>query len=191
MKQIEYACKDVVFHFNKKHLEDQTVPMWVLKTQGETFYVNHVDCEIPWSTKETPDNSHTKGSIKVKDALLCIDKDDNATLTKLTIYDKIRLRNQKLGITRIMFRPNCELHKALQAGKFKHGPFKNISGACATPFVITDILEKEDMILLALQYATDYRILKPNEGYYQAYDNIKGQFIGVDYSDKSTPYEYS
>ncbi len=84
MSQIEYACKDVVFHFNKKHLEDPSIPMWVLKTHGETFYVDHVECQIPWSTKETPDNPHTKGSIKVKDALLQIDADNCATLTKLS-----------------------------------------------------------------------------------------------------------
>ena len=69
----ELACKDVVFHFNKKHLEDPSIPMWVLKTKGESYYVNHVDCNMPWSTKETPDNSHTKGSLKVKDCLLVID----------------------------------------------------------------------------------------------------------------------
>ncbi len=84
MSQIEYACKDVVFHFNKKHLEDPSIPMWVLKTHGETFYVDHVECQSPWSTKETPDNPHTKGSIKVKDALLQIDADNCATLTKLS-----------------------------------------------------------------------------------------------------------
>jgi hypothetical protein len=95
-----------VFHFNKKHLEDQTIPMWVLKTHGETFYVNHVNCELPWSTKETSDNSHTKGSIKVKDCLLTIDDDNLATISKITIYDKIRLRNQRLGITRILWRGN-------------------------------------------------------------------------------------
>ena len=76
MAQTELACKDVVFHFNKKHLEDPAIPMWVLKTKGESYYVNHVDCNMPWSTKETPDNSHTKGSLKVKDCLLVID-DEN------------------------------------------------------------------------------------------------------------------
>ena len=121
MKQIvEYACKDVVFHFNKKHLEDQTIPMWVLKFHGETLYVNHVDCQLPWSTKETPDNASTKGSIKVKNALLCISDDNTATLTELSIYDKFRLRNQKLGITRIMFRPGTDLYKALAKNEYKH-----------------------------------------------------------------------
>ena len=62
-----------MFHFNKKHLEDPAIPMWVLKTKGESYYVHHVDCNMSWSTKETPDNSHTKGSLKVKDCLLVID----------------------------------------------------------------------------------------------------------------------
>ena len=57
----------IVFHFNKAHLRDPTIPMWVLKVKGKTYYVEHVDFEnISFSTKETPDNPHTKGSIKVK-----------------------------------------------------------------------------------------------------------------------------
>ena len=189
MSQIEYACKDVVFHFNKKHLEDQTIPMWVLKFHGETLYVNHVDCNIPWSTKETPDNNHTKGSIKVKEVLLQIDDDNCATLSELTLIDKIRLRNEKLGITRIMFSPNSEIHKALKNNEFKHSPFKNIRGACASSFVICDMLVKSEVTFASLQY-TNFRVLKPNEGYYQEYDKAKGD-IKVDYDDPDTPYEYS
>lgn len=56
----------MVFHFNKHHIVDPTVPPWVIKTKGETFYVKHVECNAPWSTKETPDNPSTKGSLKVK-----------------------------------------------------------------------------------------------------------------------------
>ena len=137
-QQIEYACKDVVFHFNKAHLADQTIPMWVLKTHGETFYVNHVDCQLPWSTKETPDNPSTKGSLKIKDCLLTINENNEATITKLTIFDKVRLRNQKLGITRIIFEPGTDIHKALTANEFKHGPFKRISGASKTRFLVCD-----------------------------------------------------
>ncbi len=179
-----------MFHFNKKHLEDQTVPMWVLKFHGETYYVNHVECNVPWSTKETPDNSHTKGSIKVKEVLVAIDDENNAALTNLTIFDKIRLRNQKLGITRIMFRPNSAIHKALQKTEFKHSPFKNIRGACATGFVICDLLDKAELTFVTLKY-DDFRVLKPNESYYQEYDNVKGGTIKVDYSHPDTPYEYS
>ena len=190
MKQIEYACKDVVFHFNKKHLEDQTIPMWVLKFHGETLYVNHVDCQLPWSTKETPDNPSTKGSIKVKNALLCINDDNEATLTELTLIDKFRLRNQKLGITRILFGLNSPMHKALLANEYKHGPLKHIQGACSSPFVITDLLSKDQVVFARIKY-DDWREVKPNESYYQQYDNIKGENLHVDYGHPSTPYEYS
>ena len=190
-KQIEYACKDVVFHFNKKHLEDETIPMWVLKFHGETLYVNHVDCQLPWTTKETPDNSHTKGSIKVKNALLRVDDDNHATLTELTIYDKFRLRNQKLGITRIMFRPATDLYKALAKNEYKHSAFKTIRGACASSFIICDLLSKVDVTMAGLKYLGDFRIVKPNEGYFQQYDDIKGDNIPVDYGHPSTPFEYS
>ena len=189
MAQIEYACKDVVFHFNKKHLEDQTIPMWVLKFHGETLYVKHVDCRIPWSTKETPDNNHTKGSIKVKDCLLQINDDNEATLSELTFVDKIRLRNQKLGITRIMFRPDSEIHKALLSNEFKHAPLKTVRGACASTFVICDMLVKSEVTFATLKYDS-FRVLQPNEAYYQEYDKTKGD-IKVDYSDPDTPYEYS
>ena len=188
-KQIEFACKDVVFHFNKAHLTDQTIPMWVLKFHGETYYVNHVECNVPWSTKETPDNPHTKGSIKVKEVLVTIDSDNNANLTNLTIFDKIRLRNQKLGITRIMFRPNSELHKGLQKNEFKHSPFKTILGVCTTTFVICDMLKKEEVTFATLKYDS-FRIVKENEYYYKQYDE-KGSRIQADYSDPDTPYEYN
>ena len=186
MSQIEYACKDVVFHFNKKHLEDQTIPMWVIKTHGESFYVHHVTCELPWTTKETPDNSHTKGSIKVKDCLLTIDKENSATISNLTIFDKVRLRNQKLGITRIIFSWGSKMHTALAGNEFKHSPFKNVEGSCGSSYIICDLLKKEEATFAALKYPNGFRILKPNEGYYQAYDR-KGTIWeedGVDDEDE-------
>jgi hypothetical protein len=147
--------------------------MWVLKTHGESFYVNHVDCEISWSTKETPDNSHTKGSIKVKDCLLKIDSETNeATISKLTVFDKIRLRNQRLGISRIMF-SSFSFEKALKEDGIKHSPFKRISGACGTAYTVCDILDKNDIMILGLKYPSQFRVLMPNETYYQAYDDKK------------------
>lgn len=180
---IEIAAKDVVFHFNKKHLEDSTIPMWVLKTQGESYYINHVDCEIPWSTKETPDNPSTKGSIKVKDALLQIDNDNCARLTKLTHVDKIRLRNQKLGITRIIVKEGQDhwaFKEAIKNFKIKHGPIKGIGGACSSTFYITDILDKAQFSMLALAMSNNksFRILMPNEGYYKYYDDPKYKDTG-------------
>lgn len=190
MSQIEYACKDIVFHFNKKHLEDPNIPMWVLKFHGETLYVNHVVCQLPWSTKETPDNPSTKGSIKIKECLLTLDEENTATITELSFFDKIRLRNQKLGITRVITQKFSTFHKALIAGEFKHSPFKNIEGACSTPFIVCDLLDKNQATMAALKYTKEFRVLKPNEGYYKAYDE-KGSTIAVDYGDPSTPYEYS
>lgn len=66
-------CKldEIIFHFNKKHLIDPRIPMWVIKTKGQTYYVHHVNVDkgVGFSTKETPDNEHTKGSIKLKGKL--------------------------------------------------------------------------------------------------------------------------
>jgi len=164
--------------------------MWVLKFHGETLYVKHVDCTVAWSTKETPDNSHTKGSIKVKDVLLRINDLNEAQISQLNLVDKFRLRNQKLGITRIMFRPHGEMHKALLANEYKHGPMKHIRGACASAFVVTDLLSKKEVLLARIKY-DDWRELKPNESYYQQYDNVKGENLHVDYGHPSTPFEYS
>ena len=66
-------CKELIFHFNKKHLEDPTIPMWVVKAKGETHYVDHVVCNVGWSTKETPDNPATKGSIKIKNCRVTLE----------------------------------------------------------------------------------------------------------------------
>ena len=144
--------------------------MWVVKTHGETFYVDHVTASIPWSTKETPDNFHTKGSIKFKECLLTINQANEAEIAALTLFDKIRLRNQKLGITRIIFNYGGEFHKALKDNEYKHSPFKNVSGGCGTSFVVCDLLRKEEATFAALKYPNSFRIMKPNESYYQAYD---------------------
>ena len=45
---VELACRDAVFHFNKKHLEDPTIPMWVIKTGGKTYYIHHLTSNIGW-----------------------------------------------------------------------------------------------------------------------------------------------
>ncbi len=183
-----------MFHFNKAHLTDQTIPMWVLKFHGETYYVNHVECNVPWSTKETPDNPHTKGSIKVKDCLLQIDENNEAKISPITIIDKFRLRNQKLGITRVMVSERnwggTKLRDLLKEKKIKHGPIKSIGGACTTTFYVTDIYKESDVTYLALMLTdTDFRKLMPNEGYYRMYDDPKYQgtsdidLDAIDWSD--------
>lgn len=76
-------CKELVFHFNKGHLVDNTIPMWVVKTRGQTFYVDHVVSSASWSTKETPDNPSTKGSIKFKNMFLEIDAENTAFIRNI------------------------------------------------------------------------------------------------------------
>lgn len=59
----------IIFHFNKKHNEDKSVPAWVVKAKGQTHYVHHFDSSVGFSTKETPDNPHTKGSLMLRGEL--------------------------------------------------------------------------------------------------------------------------
>lgn len=164
-----------MFHFNKGHLTDPSIPMWVLKTKGESYYVTHVECNVPWSTKETPDNPSTKGSIKVKDCLLVIDDDNNATLTKLTQHDKIRLHNEAKGITRIIcgWNNKKDLEAAIKQSKIKHGPFKQVGGNCGSQYFVTDVHDKAELSFLTLSAGDKFRILMPNEYLYKAYDDNK------------------
>jgi hypothetical protein len=75
----------VVFHFNKMHLQDPTVPMWTIKHKGQTYYVHHMEVlpGIGFSTKETPDNPHTKGSLRIKGCLKI--EEDNGVI-QATVY---------------------------------------------------------------------------------------------------------
>jgi hypothetical protein len=69
---------EIILHFNKMHLQDASIPMWVVKAKGQTYYVNHVDMDsgIGFSTKETPDNPSTKGSLKFKGKLDITDENN-------------------------------------------------------------------------------------------------------------------
>jgi hypothetical protein len=158
----------VVFHFNKKHLEDDAIPMWVIKFKGETYYVNHVDCSVPWSTKETPDNSHTKGSIKVKDCLVTIDDENCANIRVLTLEDRLRL--SKGQTVRVITEKGKELRAALE--HMAHSPIKLAGGGCGTTWYITDIPSKKHFTILQLQIPY-IRQLMPNEEYYKQYDKAE------------------
>ena len=62
-----FKNETIVFHFNKAHLNNPDIPMWVLKVKGNTYYVKHVKfSNVSFESKETPQNSHTKGSLKLK-----------------------------------------------------------------------------------------------------------------------------
>ena len=144
--------------------------MWVVKTHGESFYVNHVTSQLHWTTKETPDNERTKGSIKFKECLLTIDPENNATISNLTLFDKVRLRNQRLGITRIMF-TSLQFEKHLKEKGIKHTPFKRVHGACSTAYTVCDLVNPKQLLFLQIECPGLFRVLMPNESQYQAYDD--------------------
>lgn len=172
-KTVELACDNVVFHFNKKHLEDDTIPMWVIKTQGKTVYVNHVDSAMPWSTKETPDNPSTKGSLKFKNCYVSIDDDNTAYLRPLTDADRARIKAKDNGYTRILFGSNRRVHvqSFMEEREIKYSPFVVIHGTCGNGFVICDLLKQDEAVIALLGLANIIRVLQPNEKYYQAYDD--------------------
>lgn len=168
---IQLACREVVFHFNKKHLEDSTIPMWVLKTQGRSFYVQHVNANVAWSTKETSSNPSTKGSIKFKNCKLVINDENEATLTHLTKEDKERLKKSNGPYARLLIDSNLGgIKKYMDNQGIEYSKIIKISGGCGTLFYICDIFTKEDAVLLSLIYHRNYRVLQPNEEYYKWYD---------------------
>lgn len=57
--------------------------MWVIKAKGQTHYINHLTADCEWTTKETPDNVSTKGSIKFKNCRITIDQNLDATITRI------------------------------------------------------------------------------------------------------------
>ena len=57
--------------------------MWIVKAKGQSYYVNHVDCQVGWSTKETPDNPSTKGAIKIKKCNLKIDESNTSIISPI------------------------------------------------------------------------------------------------------------
>lgn len=183
---IEYACKDVVFHFNKKHLEDETIPMWVVKTHGETFYVNHVTAQIPWSTKETPNSSHTKGSIKFKRCLLTIDDNNDATLSELTSEDECRLSGA-FEKCRVITLHKPLLEKALRQLNITHSKIVTIGGYCSRAFYVCDIVGKKHLTMMGMMI-NDLRVLQPNEDYSRWYDEATAKDSEYHFAEDEDEY---
>jgi len=77
---LEVEAKNIDFHFNKKSIEFDFVPAWVVKARGKTYYVGHMDCQTGFTTRETPEHPSTKGSLRVKRGTLSIDDQGSATI---------------------------------------------------------------------------------------------------------------
>lgn len=165
---LEIACENVVFHFNKKHLTDATIPMWIVKTKGESYYVEHVTCNVPWSTKETPDNTHTKGSIKIKDCLLRIGGDNHAVITQLTDEERIKYAYNENKPLRIIFSGGFE--KILKENNIDHSEVVTFYGGCGERYYVCDILDQKAITYLTLKHNNEFRSVKENEEYYDLYD---------------------
>lgn len=78
---LQVEAKNIDFHFNKKSMEFDFVPMWVVKARGKTFYVHHMDCQTGFTTRETPEHPSTKGSLRVKRGTLSITAEGHAVIS--------------------------------------------------------------------------------------------------------------
>lgn len=67
----------IVFHYNKAHNTNTSIPTWIVKHKGQTYYVHHLDSKVGFSTKETPDSDHTKGSLLFKGKLKIVEQNEN------------------------------------------------------------------------------------------------------------------
>jgi hypothetical protein len=66
----------IVFHYNKAHNQDQTIAPWVIKHKGQSFYINHLDSTVGFSTKETPESEHTKGALMFRGKLKIVEQNN-------------------------------------------------------------------------------------------------------------------
>ena len=78
------GCRTIDIHWNVGSKEFSDLPMWILKARGKIWYINHMDSDCPWSTRETPDAS-TKGSLRFKDCSLHIAANGHATISKIKL----------------------------------------------------------------------------------------------------------
>jgi hypothetical protein len=157
--------------------------MWVIKAKGESYYVNHVECNIPWSTKETPENSHTKGSLKIKRCHLVIDDENTAHLNELTPEIEARLNKPEV-IIRVITSFGAKLKEAV--ANVEHVGIKTAGGGCGTLWYITEFNSEEEFVMFKLSMDNNaaWRELKPNEEYYKLYEKYKSSKSDHIYEDE-------
>jgi hypothetical protein len=136
-------------------------------TKGKTYYVDHVEANIPWTTKETPHNVRTKGALKFKNALLRLNN-GNASIDHLTEENAERLEASQP--TRIIFYYKNEFLWLLKHNGIKHKTCKHFSGRCGSNLYVVE-LSREDLTMLALVYPNQFRLLTEDEPYYQMYED--------------------
>lgn len=174
MEDLAYiAYCDAIFHFNKKHLEDPSIPMWVIKTRGKTFYLEHISFQgIDFETKETPDNDHTKGSLKFKDVIFSMDHNKQGLITyadpdSMSKANAWRMTHEG-KIVLELDEPN-EVKAAMKKNGIKHGPFTEVEGSCGSTFQYTYVTKPEDVTLLALSCPDAFEVVEPGSYGFQRY----------------------
>ena len=174
MMTVELACRDIVFSFNKAHLSDSTVPPWVLKTGGRSWYVNHVSCTLAWDTRETPNNNHTRGSIRVKNALLSIDHSNLAVISELTEQHRQRLHKQKLNYQRLAWMIHNHEHVVnyVEQTGIAHTEIRLVyNPGCGSSWYVCDVINPADVVMLTLALQARLSQVNPNTWQYQGYDS--------------------
>lgn len=165
-------CKsyDIVFHFNKKHLEDSRIPMWVVKCKGESHYVHHVNVDkgVGFSTKETPDNPHTFDKIMI--FIIKYNIMSKKKTTEEFVNEAIKKHGNKYGYSNVIYKTNRD---KVQIECYLHGPFyitpnDHLSKLSGCPFCAGKNKTIENFITKA----------KKVHGNKYSYD--KSQYLGVD-----------
>jgi len=165
------VCKnsEIIFHFNKKHLEDPNIPMWVIKCKGETHYVHHVNVDkgVGFSTKETPDNPSTfyKFVIFINKNIM-----NKKKTNKDFISDAIKVHGDRYDYNMVEYKNNqekvvikCHLH-----GEFTVRPNDHISKKSGCPLCAGKNKTTNDFIKSA------------NKVHGDSYDYSKTIYNGVD-----------
>ena len=170
---VELACRDIIFSFNKAHIADATVPPWVLKTGGRSWYVNHVNCTLAWDTRETPNNNHTRGSIRVKNALLSIDDNNVAVISELTDQHRQRLNNQKLNYQRVAWTQHSHdrVVSYVEQTDVAHTEIRLVyNPGCGSSWYVCDVMHAHDVTMITLALQGHLWQVNPNTWQYQGYD---------------------
>jgi len=145
--------------------------MWVLKSRGKSYYIDHLEADLPFSTKETPDNPHTKGAIKFKNVHVTINEENVAQLRRATALDlQEQKEKDKPPIRVIADGVNLtKLTEVVKKFKIQHDPIKKYGGECRDDFFVFDLKRDQDFTLLSMATDVNIRLLNANEHYYTEY----------------------
>lgn len=83
-------AKVVDVHFNKGSIEFAFLPKWTVKAQGKSYYVEHIDARMGFSTRELEEGS-TRGMLRFRNVTMTIDETGTAILTNKIVRTEKKL----------------------------------------------------------------------------------------------------